>query len=49
MGAIVRGETVVVAYENEVIEPDDHLILFLTDKQYVADVERLFQVGFTFF
>lgn len=49
VGAIVRGETVVVAYENEVIEPDDHLILFLTDKKYVSEVERLFQVGFTFF
>ena len=45
----MRGETVVVAYENVVIEPDDHLILFLTDKKYVAEVERLFQVGFTFF
>ena len=49
VGAIVRGETVVVTYENVVIEPDDHLILFLTDKQTVSDVERLFQVGFTFF
>ena len=49
VGAIVRGETVLVTYDKVVIEPDDHLILFLTDKQHVADVERLFQVGFTFF
>ncbi len=49
VGAIVRGEAVIVEYENVVIETDDHLILFLTDKKHVAEVERLFQVGFTFF
>ena len=49
VGAIVRGEAVIVEYENVHIETDDHLILFLTDKKFVSDVERLFQVGFTFF
>ena len=31
------------------IEAEDHVILFLTNKRYIKEVERLFQVGFTFF
>ena len=49
IGAVVRGEKVMIAHDDIVIEPDDHVIMFLTDKRRVADVERLFQVGFTFF
>jgi trk system potassium uptake protein TrkA len=32
-----------------VVESGDHVILFLVDKRQVAAVERLFQVGITFF
>ena len=32
-----------------VIQTDDHVILFLNDKQKVKEVERLFQVGLNFF
>ena len=46
--AIVRGEEVIIAHHDTVIEADDHVILFLADKKKVADVERLFQVGVTF-
>jgi trk system potassium uptake protein TrkA len=49
IGAIVRGEEVIIGHDNVVIESDDHVILFLTDKRQVAAVERLFQVGLTFF
>jgi trk system potassium uptake protein TrkA len=49
IGAIVRGEKVIIAHHNIVIQPDDHVILFLVDKKYVGDVERLFQVDLTFF
>jgi trk system potassium uptake protein TrkA len=49
IGAIVRGEKVLIAHDNVVIEPDDHVILFLIDKRRTRDVEKLFQVGFTFF
>jgi len=48
IGAIVRGEEVVIAHHDTVIEPEDHVILFLQDKQRVAEVEKLFQVGVTF-
>ncbi|HBS15470.1 MAG TPA: Trk system potassium transport protein TrkA, partial [Alcanivorax sp.] len=49
IGAVVRGEKVLIAHDDIVIEPDDHVILFLIDKRRIRDVEKLFQVGFTFF
>ncbi len=49
IGAIVRGEEVVIAHHDTVIESEDHVILLLTDKKKIAAVERLFQVGFTYF
>lgn len=49
IGAIVRGDEVIIGHDNVVVESDDHVILFLTDKRQVAAVERLFQVGLTFF
>ena len=48
IGAIVRGEKVLMAHHNTVIEAGDHVILFLVDKRRIPEVERLFQVGFTF-
>ena len=49
IGAIVRGEEVIIAHHDTVIETEDHVILFLVDKQHIRAVERLFQVGVTFF
>lgn len=49
IGAIVRGETVIMATSDVVVESDDHVILFVMDKRHIADVERLFQVGLGFF
>ena len=49
IGAVVRGDQVVIAHRNTSIETDDHLILFLTDKSKIKQVERLFQVGVHFF
>ena len=48
IGAIVRGEDVIIAHHDTIIEPEDHVILFLIDKKYISDVEKLFQVGITF-
>ncbi|MCF6324446.1 MAG: Trk system potassium transporter TrkA [Gammaproteobacteria bacterium] len=45
---IVRGEEVLVAHHDTVIEAEDHVILFLIDKKRITEVERLFQVGVTF-
>ncbi len=49
IGAIVRGDEVLIAHRYLVVEPEDHLIVFLTDKSKIKQVERLFQVGFSFF
>ena len=49
IGAVVRGEDVLMAHHDTVIESEDHVILFLTDKRYIPAVERLFQVAVTFF
>ncbi len=49
IGAIVRDDEVLIAHDSTVIESDDHVILFVIDKKRIRDVERLFQVGLTFF
>ena len=49
IGAIVRGDQVLIAHRYLVVESDDHVIVFLTDRSKIKQVERLFQVGFGFF
>ena len=48
IGAIVRGEKVMMAHHDTLIETDDHLILFMQDRRTTPEVEKLFQVSFTF-
>jgi trk system potassium uptake protein TrkA len=48
IGAIARGDEVLMAHHDTVIEEDDHVILFMTERKQVKKVERLFQVGVTF-
>ena len=48
VGAILRGDEVVIAHRHVVVEPDDHVILFLIDRNQISAVERLFAVGFGF-
>ena len=49
IGAIVRDNEVLIAHDNTVVQSDDHVILFLVDRKRIPEVERLFQVGFSFF
>ncbi|KAA0873777.1 Trk system potassium transporter TrkA [Nitrincola tapanii] len=49
IGAIIRNDKVLIAHDDIVIQNDDHVILFLVDKRRIVEVERLFQVGLTFF
>lgn len=49
IGALVRDGEVLIAHDNIVINEHDHVILFLVDKGYIHDVERLFQVNVTYF
>jgi len=48
IGAIVRGNEVIIAHHDVVIQPEDHIILFLVDKRHIPEVERLFQVDVTY-
>jgi trk system potassium uptake protein TrkA len=41
--AIVRGEQVIMAHHDTLIENEDHVIIFLTDRRHVEALERLFQ------
>ncbi len=43
IGAIVRGDEVIMAHHDTVIEADDHVILFLSDRRHVEAVGKLFQ------
>lgn len=49
IGAIVRNDEVVIAHDTTRIESGDHVILFLTNKRKIREVEQLFQVGLGFF
>lgn len=49
IGAIVRGDQVIIAHDEIMVESDDHIILFVVDKRRIPEVERLFQVGLGFF
>jgi trk system potassium uptake protein TrkA len=48
ISAIVRGDRVLMAHHDTVVEADDHVILFMADRRQIDEVERLFQVGVTF-
>lgn len=49
IGAVVRNEEVMIAHDSTRIESEDHIILFLTNKKRIREVEQLFQVGLGFF
>lgn len=49
IGAVVRGEEVLIAHSDTVIMEEDHVIIFLVNKKYISEVEKLFQVGVIYF
>jgi trk system potassium uptake protein TrkA len=49
IGALVRGENVIMGHHDTVIEAEDHVIVFVTEKKTVKKVEKLFQVSLGFF
>jgi trk system potassium uptake protein TrkA len=42
IGAVVRGEEVIMAHHDTRVQADDHVILFLADRRHLEAVERLF-------
>lgn len=49
IGAVIRGDKVMIASDDIFIEADDHVIMFLIDKSKVLQIERLFAVGLNYF
>jgi trk system potassium uptake protein TrkA len=53
IGVIVRGEgnksEVLMPHHDTIIQADDRIVMFIPNKRLVREVERLFQVGATFF
>jgi trk system potassium uptake protein TrkA len=48
INVIVRGTKVMQGHHDTVVEADDHLILFITDRRQTDEIERLFHVGVKF-
>ena len=46
--ALVRDDQVIIAHHDTMIETDDHVILFMTDRRKIERLEQLFQVGVSF-
>ena len=49
IGAIVRGDKVLIAHDEVMVQADDHVILFVVDKKQITSIEKLFQVGLKLF
>ncbi len=47
IGGIVRGEKLLIAHHDVVIEANDHVIVFLMDKRQLPQVEALFRADAT--
>lgn len=46
--ALVRGDDVIIAHHDTLVQENDHVILFVSEKRRIPEVERLFQVEATF-
>ena len=49
LAALVRNGEVIIAHHDTVIQSDDHVIVFVVDKENTKAVEKLFAVNFSFF
>ena len=48
IGAIVRGNEVIMPHHDTEVHAEDHVIVFVTDKKMLSKIEKLFQVGVGF-
>ena len=46
--AALSNVQAIIAHHDTVVEPDDHVIVFVVDKEMVSKVEKLFQVNVGF-
>jgi len=45
IAAIVRGDKAIMAHHDTVVQAEDHVIVFVTDKKLLPKVEKLFEVS----
>jgi trk system potassium uptake protein TrkA len=45
IAALVRSDKVIMAHHDTVVQADDHVIVFVTDKRLLPKVEKLFEVS----
>ena len=45
ISAIVRDDTVLMAHHDTIIRENDHVILFISQKEHIQDVEKLFELN----
>jgi trk system potassium uptake protein TrkA len=43
IGAIVRGDEVIMAHHDTIVQANDHVIVFLSDRRQISAIGRLFQ------
>lgn len=48
LGAVVRNKIVFMAHHDLLLESEDHLIIFVTDKKIIKSIEKLLQVRINF-
>lgn len=48
IGAVVRGDEVLMAHHDTVIESEDHVITFVENRKLIPEVEKMFQVSVAF-
>ncbi len=48
IGGIIRGEEVIIAHHDVMIQNDDHVVLFVADQKQISRVEKLFSVDAVF-
>ena len=49
IGAVVRGDSILMPHQDPVIESQDHVIVLVTRRRLIPKVEQLFQVSASFF
>lgn len=49
LAALIRGEQVLMAHHDTVIENEDHVIVFIDNKRHIREIEQLFAVKIGFF
>ena len=48
VGALVRGDQVLMAHHDLEVRSGDHLIVFVANRRLVPKVEKMFEVSFGF-